>query len=50
MPGANVGDATAIAGLAPHRIVALGIAQTPEGRQLVYRYTRNREPMFYDDL
>jgi len=21
-----------------------------EGRQLVYRYTRNREPMFYDDL
>lgn len=22
----------------------------PEGRQLVYRYTRNREPMFYDDL
>jgi Tfp pilus assembly protein PilZ len=23
---------------------------TPEGRQLVYRYTRNREPMFYDDL
>ncbi len=23
---------------------------TPEGRQLVYRYTRNRAPMFYDDL
>jgi hypothetical protein len=23
---------------------------SPEGRQLVYRYTRNREPMFYDDL
>jgi hypothetical protein len=23
---------------------------TPEGRQLVYRYTRNREPLFYDDL
>ena len=23
---------------------------TPEGRQLVYRYARNREPMFYDDL
>jgi hypothetical protein len=22
----------------------------PEGRQLVYRYTRNREPIFYDDL
>ena len=22
----------------------------PEGRQLVYRYARNREPMFYDDL
>ena len=21
-----------------------------EGRQLVYRYVRNREPMFYDDL
>jgi hypothetical protein len=21
-----------------------------EGRHLVYRYTRNREPMFYDDL
>ena len=21
-----------------------------EGRQLVYRYARNREPMFYDDL
>jgi hypothetical protein len=23
---------------------------SPEGRQLVYRYTRNREPIFYDDL
>jgi hypothetical protein len=23
---------------------------TDEGRQLVYRYVRNREPMFYDDL
>jgi Tfp pilus assembly protein PilZ len=23
---------------------------SPDGRQLVYRYTRNREPMFYDDL
>jgi len=23
---------------------------TPEGRQLSTRYTRNREPMFYDDL
>jgi hypothetical protein len=23
---------------------------TQEGRHLVYRYTRNREPMFYDDL
>jgi hypothetical protein len=23
---------------------------TPEGRQLVYRYARNREPLFYDDL
>ena len=23
---------------------------TPEGRQLVYRYVRNREPLFYDDL
>ncbi len=23
---------------------------TPEARQLVYRYTRNREPIFYDDL
>lgn len=23
---------------------------TPEGRQLVYRYTRNREPILYDDL
>jgi hypothetical protein len=23
---------------------------TPEGRQLVYRYVRNREPMFYDDM
>jgi Tfp pilus assembly protein PilZ len=22
----------------------------PEGRQLVYRYTRNREPIFFDDL
>ncbi len=22
----------------------------PDGRQLVYRYTRNREPMFHDDL
>ena len=27
-------DGESIAGLAPHRIVALGIAQTPEGRQL----------------
>jgi uncharacterized protein (TIGR02266 family) len=23
---------------------------TPEGRQLVYRYVRNREPIFHDDL
>jgi hypothetical protein len=23
---------------------------SPEGRQLVYRYVRNREPMFYDDM
>lgn len=23
---------------------------SPEGRQLVYRYVRNREPLFYDDL
>jgi uncharacterized protein (TIGR02266 family) len=23
---------------------------TPEARQLVYRYVRNREPMFHDDL
>ncbi len=23
---------------------------SPEGRNLVYRYTRNREPIFYDDL
>ncbi|APR84119.1 Cell division protein FtsK [Minicystis rosea] len=23
---------------------------SPEGKQLVYRYARNREPMFYDDL
>ena len=23
---------------------------SPEGRQLVYRYVRNREPIFYDDL
>lgn len=23
---------------------------TPEARQLVYRYTRNREPIFHDDL
>lgn len=22
----------------------------PDARQLVYRYTRNREPLFYDDL
>ena len=22
----------------------------PEARQLVYRYVRNREPLFYDDL
>jgi hypothetical protein len=23
---------------------------TPEGRQLVYRYVRNREPLFYDEM
>jgi uncharacterized protein (TIGR02266 family) len=23
---------------------------TPEARQLVYRYTRNREPLFHDDM
>jgi hypothetical protein len=23
---------------------------TPEARQLVYRYVRNREPLFHDDL
>jgi uncharacterized protein (TIGR02266 family) len=25
-------------------------AITPEARQLVYRYVRNREPLFYDDF
>ena len=25
-------------------------AIAPEGRQLVYRYVRNREPLFHDDL
>jgi len=23
---------------------------TPEARQLIYRYVRNREPLFHDDL
>ena len=23
---------------------------SPEGRQLIYRYVRNREPLFHDDL
>jgi len=23
---------------------------SPESRQLIYRYVRNREPLFYDDL
>jgi Tfp pilus assembly protein PilZ len=23
---------------------------SPEGRELIYRYVRNREPMFYDDM
>jgi len=35
---------------APPGFGAQFTAITPEARQLVYRYVRNREPMFHDDL
>ena len=37
-------------GDAPPGFGAQFIAITPEARQLVYRYVRNREPLFYDDF
>lgn len=37
-------------GDAPPGFGAQFTAITPEARQLVYRYVRNREPLFYDDL
>ncbi len=36
--------------LAPPGYGAQFVDITPEGRQLVYRYVRNREPLFHDDL
>jgi uncharacterized protein (TIGR02266 family) len=35
---------------APPGFGAQFTAITPEARQLVYRYVRNREPLFHDDL
>jgi hypothetical protein len=35
---------------APPGFGAQFVEITPEARQLVYRYVRNREPMFHDDL
>lgn len=37
-------------GDAPPGFGAQFTAISPEARQLVYRYARNREPLFYDDL
>lgn len=37
-------------GAAPPGFGAQFTQITPEARQLVYRYTRNREPLFHDDL
>ena len=37
-------------GDAPPGFGAKFTAITPEARQLVYRYVRNREPLFHDDL
>lgn len=37
-------------GHAPPGFGAQLVDITPEGRQLVYRYVRNREPLFHDDL
>jgi hypothetical protein len=31
-------------------LYSFGPTQGPEARQLVYRYVRNREPLFHDDL
>lgn len=38
------------AGDAPPGFGAIFIRLSPEARQLVYRYVRNREPIFYDDM
>jgi hypothetical protein len=38
------------AGDAPPGFGAIFIRLSPEARQLVYRYVRNREPIFYDDI
>ena len=38
------------AGEAPPGFGAQFTQISPEGRQLVYRYVRNREPLFHDDM
>ncbi len=46
-------EAPGTASLAPDVPPGFGAQFTEisqEGRQLVYRYVRNREPMFYDDM
>ncbi|MBN2192681.1 MAG: PilZ domain-containing protein [Polyangiaceae bacterium] len=43
-------DAPDSGGLAPPGFGAQFTEISPEGRQLVYRYVRNREPLFHDDL
>ncbi|HET9954069.1 MAG TPA: PilZ domain-containing protein [Polyangiaceae bacterium] len=61
LPGGYEFDALAIvrwareapdasAGQAPPGFGAQFVQISPEGRQLVYRYVRNREPLFHDDL
>jgi hypothetical protein len=57
LPGGYEFEANAIVrwtreahGEAPPGFGAQFTAITPEARQLVYRYVRNREPLFYDDL
>jgi hypothetical protein len=49
-PGAVRWTREAGSGDAPPGFGAIFVRLTPEARQLVYRYVRNREPIFYDDI
>jgi hypothetical protein len=58
LPGGYSFDANAVvrwtrrqgSGDAPPGFGATFVSLSPEARQLVYRFTKNREPLFHDDI